>query len=185
MSCACAAGNCTPSGKASGEKARVGNFECTVIGIRSAAPVLAGEVPESRDRKSSTTKATKVPRRCKLRPFVLAFVIFVVQLFYADCNFQRLESETRTRMLLHGIIPPITTPFTPEGEVYFKKLEFNVDRYCRGPIAGVGVLGSTGEAILLRTRSAGMCSVLSARLRRRRRFWLPVRGLNPRSRRCG
>jgi dihydrodipicolinate synthase/N-acetylneuraminate lyase len=52
-------------------------------------------------------------------------------------------------MLLHGIIPPITTPFTPQGEVYFKKLEFNVDRYCRGPVAGLAVLGSTGEAILL------------------------------------
>jgi dihydrodipicolinate synthase/N-acetylneuraminate lyase len=52
-------------------------------------------------------------------------------------------------MLLHGIIPPVTTPFTPDGEIYFKKLEFNVDRYCRGPVAGVGILGSTGEAILL------------------------------------
>jgi dihydrodipicolinate synthase/N-acetylneuraminate lyase len=52
-------------------------------------------------------------------------------------------------MLLHGIIPPITTPFTAEGDIYFKKLEFNVDRFCRGPIAGIGALGSTGEAILL------------------------------------
>ncbi|MGE0405427.1 MAG: dihydrodipicolinate synthase family protein [Candidatus Korobacteraceae bacterium] len=52
-------------------------------------------------------------------------------------------------MLLHGIIPPVTTPFTPEGDVYFKKLEYNVDRFCRGPVAGIAVLGSTGEAILL------------------------------------
>ncbi len=52
-------------------------------------------------------------------------------------------------MLLHGIFPPITTPFYPDGNVYFKKLEHNVDRYSRTPSAGIVVLGSTGEAILL------------------------------------
>ena len=52
-------------------------------------------------------------------------------------------------MLLHGIFPPITTPFYPDGNVYFKKLESNVERYSRTPCAGVVVLGSTGEAILL------------------------------------
>jgi 4-hydroxy-2-oxoglutarate aldolase len=52
-------------------------------------------------------------------------------------------------MLLHGIFPPITTPFYPDGNVYFKKLEANVDRYSRTPVAGIVVLGSTGEAILL------------------------------------
>lgn len=52
-------------------------------------------------------------------------------------------------MLLHGIFPPITTPFYPEGNVYFKKLEHNVERYSKTPIAGIVVLGSTGEAIML------------------------------------
>jgi 4-hydroxy-2-oxoglutarate aldolase len=52
-------------------------------------------------------------------------------------------------MLLHGIFPPITTPFYPDGHVYFKKLESNVERYSRTPAAGIVVLGSTGEAILL------------------------------------
>ena len=52
-------------------------------------------------------------------------------------------------MLLHGIFPPITTPFYPDGNVYFKKLESNVERYSRTPIAGIVVLGSTGEAIML------------------------------------
>jgi 4-hydroxy-2-oxoglutarate aldolase len=52
-------------------------------------------------------------------------------------------------MLLSGIFPPITTPFYPEGKVYFKKLESNVERYSRTPVAGIVVLGSTGEAILL------------------------------------
>jgi 4-hydroxy-2-oxoglutarate aldolase len=52
-------------------------------------------------------------------------------------------------MLLHGILPPITTPFYPDGNVYFKKLEANVERYSRTPISGIVVLGSTGEAIML------------------------------------
>ncbi|MBZ5600205.1 MAG: dihydrodipicolinate synthase family protein [Acidobacteriia bacterium] len=52
-------------------------------------------------------------------------------------------------MLLHGIFSPITTPFYPEGNVYFKKLEANVERYSKTPVAGIVVLGSTGEAILL------------------------------------
>ena len=52
-------------------------------------------------------------------------------------------------MLLHGIFPPITTPFYPDGRIYFKKLEFNVERYSKTPVAGIVVLGSTGEAILL------------------------------------
>ncbi|HEX3319457.1 MAG TPA: dihydrodipicolinate synthase family protein [Terriglobales bacterium] len=52
-------------------------------------------------------------------------------------------------MLLHGIFPPITTPFYPEGNVYYKKLEANVERYSRTPSAGIVVQGSTGEAILL------------------------------------
>src|SRR5271155_4032793 len=52
-------------------------------------------------------------------------------------------------MLLSGIFPPITTPFYPDGNVYFKKLESNVERYSLTPCAGIVVLGSTGEAILL------------------------------------
>src|SRR5271169_1415141 len=52
-------------------------------------------------------------------------------------------------MLLQGIFPPITTPFYPDGNVYYKKLESNVERYSLTPCAGIVVLGSTGEAILL------------------------------------
>jgi len=52
-------------------------------------------------------------------------------------------------MILHGIIPPVTTPFYPDGRVYLKKLEHNVDRYSKTPAAGIVVLGSTGEAVML------------------------------------
>jgi dihydrodipicolinate synthase/N-acetylneuraminate lyase len=52
-------------------------------------------------------------------------------------------------LLLSGILPPITTPFYPDGNVYFKKLEHNVEHYSRTPVSGIVALGSNGEAILL------------------------------------
>src|SRR5438270_13215997 len=52
-------------------------------------------------------------------------------------------------MLLQGIFPAVTTPFYPDGAVYYKKIEHNVDRYSRTPIAGLVILGSTGEAVML------------------------------------
>jgi dihydrodipicolinate synthase/N-acetylneuraminate lyase len=52
-------------------------------------------------------------------------------------------------VLLHGIFPPITTPFYPDDKIYFRKLEQNVEHYSRTPAVGIVVLGSTGEAILL------------------------------------
>jgi len=52
-------------------------------------------------------------------------------------------------MLLHGIFPAVTTPFYPDGRLYLKKLEHNVERYCRGPVSGLVVLGSTGEVVFL------------------------------------
>ena len=67
-------------------------------------------------------------------------------------------------MLLHGIFPPITTPFYPQGNVYFKKIEHNVERYSKTPVAGIVVLGSTGEAILLSDRIMLMTNGPAARI---------------------
>jgi dihydrodipicolinate synthase/N-acetylneuraminate lyase len=52
-------------------------------------------------------------------------------------------------MLLEGVFPAATTPFYPDGRLYLKKLEHNVDRYSRTPVAGITILGSTGEAVML------------------------------------
>ena len=52
-------------------------------------------------------------------------------------------------MLLEGIFPAITTPFYPDGRLYLKKLEHNVERYSRSLAAGLVILGSTGEAVML------------------------------------
>lgn len=54
-------------------------------------------------------------------------------------------------MLLEGIFPPITTPFYPDGTLYLRKLEHNVALYSRTQLAGLLVLGSTGEAVMLST----------------------------------
>ncbi|HEY1808910.1 MAG TPA: dihydrodipicolinate synthase family protein [Acidobacteriaceae bacterium] len=52
-------------------------------------------------------------------------------------------------MLLEGIFPAITTPFYPDGRLYLRKLEHNVERYSRSLAAGLVILGSTGEAVML------------------------------------
>jgi len=49
-------------------------------------------------------------------------------------------------MLLDGIHVPLTTPFYPDGRLNLRKLEHNVDRYSRTPVAGMIVLGVNGES---------------------------------------
>ena len=52
-------------------------------------------------------------------------------------------------MLLEGLHLPLTTPFYPDGRLYVRKLEHNVDRYSKTPIAGLVVLSEAGEPSLL------------------------------------
>lgn len=52
-------------------------------------------------------------------------------------------------MLMEGIFAAVTTPFYPDESIYFRKIEANMARYSRGLLAGMVVLGSTGEAIQL------------------------------------
>jgi dihydrodipicolinate synthase/N-acetylneuraminate lyase len=52
-------------------------------------------------------------------------------------------------MLLEGIFAAVPTPFYPNERVYFRKLEANMARYSRSLLAGMLLLGSTGEASML------------------------------------
>src|SRR3974390_2587258 len=52
-------------------------------------------------------------------------------------------------MLIEGIFAAVPTPFYPDERVYFRKLEANMARYSRSLLAGMVVLGSTGEAPML------------------------------------
>lgn len=52
-------------------------------------------------------------------------------------------------MKLHGIFPPITTPFTHDGEIYKAKLQHNVAKWNRTSLSGYVVCGSTGESVAL------------------------------------
>src|SRR5215469_4441934 len=52
-------------------------------------------------------------------------------------------------MLIEGVFAAIPTPFYPDERIYFRKLEANVGRYSRSLLAGMVVLGSTGEAVAL------------------------------------
>lgn len=52
-------------------------------------------------------------------------------------------------MLMEGIFAAVTTPFYPDERIYFRKIEANMARYSRTLLAGMVVLGSTGEAVEL------------------------------------
>lgn len=52
-------------------------------------------------------------------------------------------------MLLEGLHLPLTTPFYPDGRLNLRKIEHNVDRYSRTPVAGLAVLAENGDAAML------------------------------------
>src|ERR1035441_5410830 len=52
-------------------------------------------------------------------------------------------------MLIEGVFAATTTPFYADERIYFRKIEANMARYSRSLLAGMAVLGSTGEAIML------------------------------------
>lgn len=52
-------------------------------------------------------------------------------------------------MLLEGLQLPLTTPFYPDGRLNLLKLEHNVSRYSKTPVAGMVVLGGSGEPSML------------------------------------
>src|SRR5271165_542181 len=54
-------------------------------------------------------------------------------------------------MKLHGIFPPITTPFDHNGDIWKVKVEHNIGKWNRTGLAGYVVCGSTGESVMLTT----------------------------------
>lgn len=52
-------------------------------------------------------------------------------------------------MLIEGVFAAVTTPFYSDERIYFRKIEANIVRYSRSLLAGMVVLGSTGEAVEL------------------------------------
>ena len=63
-------------------------------------------------------------------------------------RFRRWRFYNRA-MLIEGVFAAVTTPFYPDERIYFRKLEANMARYSRSLLAGMVVLGSTGEAPML------------------------------------
>lgn len=50
---------------------------------------------------------------------------------------------------IHGVLPPMITPFTKEGEIDLEGHKFNVKRWNEIDLAGYLVLGSNSEAVYL------------------------------------
>jgi 4-hydroxy-2-oxoglutarate aldolase len=63
---------------------------------------------------------------------------------------------------LQGIYPPITTPFTADGEIYKSKLTYNVGKWNRTGLSGYVVCGSTGESVFLTPEEKYTCWELVA-----------------------
>lgn len=52
---------------------------------------------------------------------------------------------------LHGILPPIATPFDHRGDLYKVKVQHNIEKWNRTGLTGYVVCGSTGESVYLTT----------------------------------
>ncbi len=52
-------------------------------------------------------------------------------------------------MKLHGIFPPIATPFNHEGDIWKVKVQYNIEKWNLTGLAGYVVGGSTGETVML------------------------------------
>ena len=53
---------------------------------------------------------------------------------------------------LHGIFPPIATPFDHKGDLYKAKVQHNLEKWNRTALGGYVVCGSTGESVYLTTQ---------------------------------
>src|SRR4051812_2457689 len=56
-----------------------------------------------------------------------------------------------------GIYPPVTTPFTADGEIYKSKLRYNVEKWNLTGLSGYVVCGSTGESVMLTSEEKYLC----------------------------
>jgi 4-hydroxy-2-oxoglutarate aldolase len=68
-------------------------------------------------------------------------------------------------MLLEGLQLPLTTPFYPDGRLNLRKLEHNVERYSKTPVAGLVALSGSGEPTMLseeETRQTLRCVIEAA-----------------------
>lgn len=63
---------------------------------------------------------------------------------------------------LSGIYPPITTPFDYDGNIFERKLQFNVERWNQTKLSGYVVCGSTGESVMLTPEEKIRCWELVA-----------------------
>jgi len=68
---------------------------------------------------------------------------------YGIANASRCQRLYNGCMLIEGVFAATTTPFYSDERVYFRKIEANMARYSRSLLAGMIVLGSTGEAVML------------------------------------
>ncbi|MCX6137885.1 MAG: dihydrodipicolinate synthase family protein [Ignavibacteriales bacterium] len=55
----------------------------------------------------------------------------------------------KNNLSIHGVLPPMITPFTEHGDVDYDAFEHNMERWNAAPLSGYLVLGSNSETPLL------------------------------------
>src|SRR5919109_3058938 len=70
----------------------------------------------------------------------------------ADCQMMTEGVRMFNPVTLHGIIPPMCTPLTDQGDVDVRSVHMLVEYLLAGGIHGIFALGSTGEFALLTAR---------------------------------
>jgi 4-hydroxy-2-oxoglutarate aldolase len=86
------------------------------------------------------------------------------------------SSDPLVSPLLHGILPPLATPFLPDGHLDLASFEANLESFSRFDLGGYLVLGSNGEAASLE-EDEKLALVKAARARAGRRTLLVGTGL--------
>jgi 4-hydroxy-tetrahydrodipicolinate synthase len=66
-----------------------------------------------------------------------------------------MSEPAEAQAVLHGIVPPVCTPLTPDGEVDTRSLERLTGRLLDAGVHGLFPLGSTGEVAFLRDDQRG------------------------------
>ena len=87
-----------------------------------------------------------------------------------------MTAPPRPSPVLHGVVPPLVTPFDGEGRLDLAAFEANLDAYAAADLGGYLVLGSNGEAATL-DESEKLQLVRAARRRSNGRFLLAGTGV--------
>lgn len=88
-----------------------------------------------------------------------------------------LRGTQLSTLHIHGVIPPMITPFKEDGDVDYDKFVFNVERWNKDELGGYLVLGSNSESAFLSNEERLRLIELTVQTARKDRIVLAGTGL--------